>query len=242
MTGTRRQETGPGVRVAATAQPDGVKELIDRFMLDRLGLRPLSLWGAEAGAPKDADGNRDSTEQVHGWASYFYAIALNSGNSSILLGPTGHNQLPVKLMQLFLDVPYASELTQITTARKKDTQESNRVERRAREDAEAREEQTDKRPVPADGHRRDGPGAGPRQHHTQARAGHPRRRRKAGPVPAHPGEVRARHDRHHLAGVGCDPRDRDGDRFVLRQDAAPAATVVERVRQFRMSAGRRGGL
>lgn len=138
-----RQETGPGVRVAATAQPDGVKELIDRFMLDRLGLRPLSLWGAEAGAPKDADGNRDSAEQVHGWASYFYAIALNSGNSSILLGPTGHNQLPVKLMQLFLDVPYASELTQITTARKKDTQESNRVQRRAREDAEAREEQTD---------------------------------------------------------------------------------------------------
>lgn len=137
------QERGPGVRVAATAQPDGVKELIDRFMLDRLGLRPLSLWGAEAGAPKDADGNRDSTEQVHGWASYFYAVALNSGNSSILLGPTGYNQLPVKLMQLFLDVPYASELTQITTARKKDTQESNRVQRRAREDAEAREEQTD---------------------------------------------------------------------------------------------------
>ncbi|MET8418135.1 hypothetical protein ABZV41_21135 [Streptomyces sp. NPDC005098] len=137
------QESGPGVRVAATAQPDGVKELIDRFMLDRLGLRPLSLWGAEAGAPKDADGNRDSAEQVHGWASYFYAVALNSGNSSILLGPTGHNQLPVKLMQLFLDVPYASELTQINTARKKDTQESNRVQRRAQEDAQAREEQTD---------------------------------------------------------------------------------------------------
>ncbi|WP_330455441.1 hypothetical protein OIB37_36050 [Streptomyces sp. NBC_00820] len=137
------QESGPGVRVAATAEPGGVKELIDRFMLDRLGLRPLSLWAAEAGAPKDADGNRDSAEQVHGWASYFYAIALNAGNSSILLGPTSYNQLPVKLMQLFLDVPYASELTQINTARKKDTQENNRVQRRAREDTRAREQQTE---------------------------------------------------------------------------------------------------
>ncbi|MEW2635093.1 hypothetical protein AB0903_26465 [Streptomyces sp. NPDC048389] len=137
------QETGPGVRVAATAEPEGVKELIDRFMLDRLGLRPLPLWAAEAGAPKGADGNRDSAEQVHGWASYFYAIALNSGNSSVLLGPTSYNQLPVKLMQLFLDVPYASELTQINTARKKDTQETNRVQRRAREDAHVREQQTE---------------------------------------------------------------------------------------------------
>ncbi|MYQ96731.1 hypothetical protein GTY20_38650 [Streptomyces sp. SID4946] len=137
------QETGPGVRVAATAEPGGVKELIDRFMLDRLGLRPLSLWAAEAGAPKDADGNRDSAEQVHGWASYFYAIALNAGNSSTLLGPTSYSQLPVKLMQLFLDVPYASELTQINTARKKDTQESKRVERRAREDTKACEQQTE---------------------------------------------------------------------------------------------------
>ncbi|MET9896244.1 hypothetical protein ABZZ47_39910 [Streptomyces sp. NPDC006465] len=73
--------------------------------------------------------------QVHGWASYFYAIALNAGNSSILLGPTAYNQLPVKLMQLFLDVPYASELTQVNTARKKDTQEGNRVQRRARKNA-----------------------------------------------------------------------------------------------------------
>ncbi|MCX5314796.1 hypothetical protein [Streptomyces sp. NBC_00154] len=137
------QETGPGVRVAATAEPDSVKELLVRFMLGRLGLRPLSLWAAEAGAPKDADGTRDSAEQVHGWASYFYAIALNSGNSSVLLGSTAYNQLPVKLMQLFLDVPCASELTQISTARKKDTQESNRVQRRAREDAQAREQQTE---------------------------------------------------------------------------------------------------
>ncbi|HEY9369129.1 hypothetical protein [Streptomyces sp.] len=35
------------------------------------------------------------------------------------------------------------QLTQVNTARKKDTQESNRVQRRAREDAQAREQQTE---------------------------------------------------------------------------------------------------
>ncbi|EHY91097.1 hypothetical protein [Saccharomonospora azurea] len=138
-----RQESGPAVRVAATAEPDGVKELIDRFMLERLGLRPLSLWTAEVGAPKDAKGRRDSVERIHGWASYFYAIALNSANASILLGPTAIGQLPVKLMQLFLDVPYASELTHLTTARRKEDQESHRIQRRAKEDAQARAQQTE---------------------------------------------------------------------------------------------------
>lgn len=138
-----RQETGPGVRTAATAEPDGVKDLIDRFMLDRLGLRPIAVWTAEPGAPQDAEGNRDSTEQVHRWASYFYAIALNSANDRILLGPTAVGQLPVKLMQLFLDVPYAAELTHLTTGRKRATQDELRIRRRAKEDTQARQEQTE---------------------------------------------------------------------------------------------------
>ncbi|MET8700729.1 hypothetical protein ABZW10_17920 [Kitasatospora sp. NPDC004723] len=138
-----RQESGPGVRTAARAEPEGVKQLIDRFMLDRLGLKPVYVWTAEPGAPKDADGQRDSREDRHGWASFFYGVALNSASGKVLLGPTTYGQLPVKLMQLFLDVPYASELSQLTTARKKDTQESNRVVRRAKEDAQARHDQAE---------------------------------------------------------------------------------------------------
>lgn len=138
-----RQEDAPGVRIAAAAGSNGAKALIDRFMLERLGLRPLSVWRAEPGAPKDADGNRDSVEDVHRWASFFYAIALNSANDSVLLGPTTIGQLPVRLMQIFLDVPYVAELTQLTTAGRKETQEDNRVARRAREDETAREQQTE---------------------------------------------------------------------------------------------------
>ncbi|MEO3839749.1 cell envelope integrity protein TolA [Streptomyces sp. B22F1] len=136
-----RAEGRIGVRLAATAEPSGVKGLIGRFMMERLGLQSVSVWVAESNAPKDEDGNRDSTEQVHGWASFFYAIALNSASDSLLLGPTLVGQLPVKLMQLFLDVPYAPELSRLTTLRKAETQEVSRVARRAKEDARARDEQ-----------------------------------------------------------------------------------------------------
>ncbi|GAA2582080.1 hypothetical protein [Streptomyces tubercidicus] len=130
-----------GVRLAATAEPSGVKGLIGRFMMERLGLQSVSVWAAESNAPKDENGNRDSAEQVHGWASFFYAIALNSASDSLLLGPTLVGQLPVKLMQLFLDVPYAAELSRLSTLRKAETQEVSRVARRAKEDARARDEQ-----------------------------------------------------------------------------------------------------
>ncbi|KPM50617.1 hypothetical protein ACG83_39455 [Frankia sp. R43] len=133
-----RDETGPHIRVAASADSPGVEDLIGRFMQERLGLRPVSVWAAEAGAKKDTDGHKDSREQIHGWASFFYAIGLNSASDKILMGPTAIGQLQVKLMQIFLDVPYAAELTHLTSARSKDLQEVRRVARRAREDDEAR--------------------------------------------------------------------------------------------------------
>ncbi|MGV9532085.1 hypothetical protein ACWEU6_12825 [Streptosporangium sandarakinum] len=136
-----RQEEGSGVRVAATASPGEVKALLNRFMLDRLGLRPVSVWAAEAGAPKDADGHCDSNEQVHAWASFYYAVALNAGRDKVLLGPTPIGQLPAKLLQIFLDVPYASELTRLSAALKKESQEGRHVLRRATEDAQARKAQ-----------------------------------------------------------------------------------------------------
>lgn len=135
-----REEESKSVHLSATADPSGVKSLIGTFMMERLGLRPVSVWAAEKGAPKNADGDRDSVEQVHGWASFFYAIALNSASDSLLLGPTIVGQLPVKLMQLFLDVPYASELSRISTMQRAETQETQRIARRALEDAAARED------------------------------------------------------------------------------------------------------
>jgi hypothetical protein len=136
-----RDVNGAGVRAVATAAPPEVKGLIERLMLDRLGLRPVSVWAAEPGAPKDADGNRDSAEQIHSWASFYYAVALNAGNDKVLLGPTPFGQLPAKLLQIFLDVPYAPELTHLVSAQKREDQEDRRGKRRADEDAEARRAQ-----------------------------------------------------------------------------------------------------
>lgn len=133
-----REEHGPGVHVAAAAEPEETGSLIGRFMMERLGLQPVSMWVAEPKAPKDQDGNRDSIQQVHGWPSFFYAIALNSASGSVLLGPTAIGQLPVKLMQLFLDVPFTSELARLNTALRAQAQETARVQRRAKEDEQAR--------------------------------------------------------------------------------------------------------
>jgi hypothetical protein len=138
-----RDDQDPRVRTAATAGPTGVRALIERLMLDRLGLRPISVWSAEKGAPKDDEGFRDSSEKMHSWASYYYAIALNAGHEKILLGPTPTGQLPAKLLQIFLDVPYAPELTLLDTAQKRDNQEFRRVQRRADEDSEARSAQVE---------------------------------------------------------------------------------------------------
>ena len=133
-----RAEEGPGVHIAASAEPDDVKALISRFMMDRFGLQPVSMWVAEPNAPKDEAGRRDSTQQVHSWPSYFYAIALNSASDKILLGPTLIGQLPVKLMQLFLDVPFTADQARLATALKAQSQETARRDRRATEDLQAR--------------------------------------------------------------------------------------------------------
>ncbi|MBF6302097.1 hypothetical protein IU459_31815 [Nocardia amamiensis] len=133
-----RDEDHPNVHMIASAGSSGVRTLIGRFMMERLGLQPMSVWTVEQGAPANTDGERDGAERVHGWASYFYAIALNSASDGILLGPTVIGQLPVKLMQLFLDVPFAPEFSRTSSLTRLATQEANRAVRRAGDDARSR--------------------------------------------------------------------------------------------------------
>lgn len=136
-----RERQGDQVRhVAAADGVTAVKELIGRFMSDRLGLRSLTVQSAEPGAPAEADGSRDSTEQVHGWASFFHAIALNAGHDRVLLGPTQFGALPARLMQIFLDVPYVTDLSEVTAALKHRQQLHRHGQRRQSEDRKAREQ------------------------------------------------------------------------------------------------------
>lgn len=139
-----REDTGERVRVAARAHgAEPVKQLIGRFMLDRLGLRTVSVWAAEPGAPREEDRSRDSTEQVHGWASFYYALALNAGHERVLLGPTSVGALPARLMQIFLDIPYVTELSEIAVAVKAFKQTERHGQRRAQQDTKARQSRRD---------------------------------------------------------------------------------------------------
>src|SRR5262249_51797715 len=98
-------ETGPGVRGGDSGDTrEAFAALIGRFMLQRLGLPPLQVFTASAGAPQES-GERDGAVQTHGWPAYFSVIALASGSDSVLFGRTAIGMLPTRYMQVFLDVP-----------------------------------------------------------------------------------------------------------------------------------------
>ncbi|WP_131738841.1 hypothetical protein [Actinomadura roseirufa] len=134
-----QEDQGELVRTVAVAgDAAAAKDLIGRFMCERLGLRPFTVWAAERGAPTEEGGARDGDAHTHGWPSFFHAIALNAGHDKVLLGPVATGALPVRLLQVFLDVPYVSELTEIKAASKRLRQRHRHGERRQAEDRRVR--------------------------------------------------------------------------------------------------------
>ncbi|WP_018352086.1 hypothetical protein [Longispora albida] len=131
--------TGAGVRVADRADgPGAVAELVSRFMMERLGLRPLDSFAASGTAPVEENGVRDGVVQPHRWPAYFPMIALCSAGDSVLFGKTAVDQLPTRLMQVFLDVPFVADVVAAGTSEKTASQNVRHLERRAREDAQVR--------------------------------------------------------------------------------------------------------
>lgn len=116
-------------------QADGADEVsrsIGAFFLDALRMGRTSLWQASGGA--DGEG----APQVHGWASYFGACYLNPGGDEILLGDVNAVGLPARLLELFVDIPYSTVLTQLSVAGRREQKTLVQVRRRAEGDAEAR--------------------------------------------------------------------------------------------------------
>lgn len=105
---------------------------IGTFFLDTLRMAQTSLWQSSGGA--DGEG----APQVHGWASYFGACYLNPGGDEILLGDVNAVGLPARLMELFVDIPYSTALTQLSVASKREGKSRSQEQRRAEGDAEAR--------------------------------------------------------------------------------------------------------
>lgn len=133
------EEAGHGVRQVDHADgPGPVAELVSRFMMDRLGLRPLATFVATAGAPAEDGGERDGAVQPHRWPAYFPMIGLSSAGDSFLFGKVAIGQLPTRLMQVFLDVPFVADTMAADVNEKVTKQDVRHAEKRARKDAEAR--------------------------------------------------------------------------------------------------------
>ncbi|MFF0465710.1 hypothetical protein [Streptomyces mexicanus] len=124
---------GDGLRLLEQASgADEVDRSIGSFFLDALRMGHTSLWQAGGGA--DGEG----APQVHGWASYFGACYLNPGGDEILLGDVNAVGLSARLMELFVDIPYSTVLTQLSVADKRERKTLAQGKRRAEGDAEAR--------------------------------------------------------------------------------------------------------
>ncbi|MFE5718603.1 hypothetical protein [Streptomyces erythrochromogenes] len=120
------------LRLLATASGnEEVSRCIGEFFLDALRMEHTNLWQVTGGA--DGEG----APQVHGWASYFGACYLNPGGDEILLGDVAGG-LPGRLMELFVDIPYSTALTQLSVAGKREKKTITQGQRRADGDAKAR--------------------------------------------------------------------------------------------------------
>ncbi len=132
-------EEAPGVGVVdRAAGKAAVADLVSRFMMERLGLRPLELFAADRHAPVE-DGGRDGAVQTHQWPSYFPMISIMSASDAVLFGKNATGNIATRLMQAFLDVPFVADLMAAAATAKVVRQDVRHAERRAREDAEARQ-------------------------------------------------------------------------------------------------------
>jgi hypothetical protein len=136
------EQEGRGVRtVASVRSQDAYSAMVGRLMLDRLGLPPLYVFTKDSDAPREDDGHRDGSRQVHGWPGYFSVIALASASDSVLFGHTAVGQLPTRYMQVFLDVPFAADIMDADASAKESRQATRHADRRASADAALRAEQ-----------------------------------------------------------------------------------------------------
>ena len=106
--------------------------LIDQVMRRELGLDSTVLWDRSGG--RDGEGST----QTHGWSSYFGALYLNPGGTNLLLGDVATGGLPGRLLELFVDVPYSSTLSQVQVVIKQHAKVQRQALRRAQGDAQAR--------------------------------------------------------------------------------------------------------
>lgn len=125
--------TSDGTDSSFTGQP-GFDETMGAFMLDRLRLSPTPWWKSQRGG--------DAGEGVvshHGWPSYFPALLVRGDQVGVLLGENFEGGQAITLLQVFLGLPWALTHQSASTALKDFSHKQEAANRRAREDAKARD-------------------------------------------------------------------------------------------------------
>lgn len=128
--------TAAGATVLASVRGnDEWAQQVGEFMMIQLGLEEMQVFNRarsedEAGAIKS-----------HGWPSYFGVLYPPSGADTVLLGSTAGDQLPVRLMQVFLDMPEATRSMRVRALAQRLDSEFKAEQRRGRDTDAAIERQ-----------------------------------------------------------------------------------------------------
>lgn len=89
------------------------EELMNAFMMDRLGLEPLR---TQQKRPEGVQGPPLTGELS--WPAYASGLHINRSGLSHLLGNEARNALPTRLLELFLGAPWASTMVTASVAQK----------------------------------------------------------------------------------------------------------------------------
>lgn len=97
------------------------------FMMTQLGLEEMQVFN-RARAEDEA-----GIIKSHGWPSYFGVMYPPAGADTVLLGSTAGDQLPVRLMQVFLDMPEATRSMRVRALAQRLESEFKAEQRRGRD-------------------------------------------------------------------------------------------------------------
>jgi hypothetical protein len=114
------------------------EELMDAFMLERLGLEPLRI---QQKRPEGVDGPPLTGELS--WPAYASALHINRSGLGHLLGNEARNALPTRLLELFLGAPWAATMVSAAVAQKLVTAQLSAAKAHAQAEAAERQSKID---------------------------------------------------------------------------------------------------
>jgi len=100
---------------------------VGAFMMNQLSLEEMQVFN------KARNDDEAGIIKSHGWPSYFGVLYPPSGADTILLGSTAGDQLPVRLMQVFLDMPEATRSMRVRALAQRLDSEFKAEQRRGRD-------------------------------------------------------------------------------------------------------------